>query len=65
MYVHDVFDDGKPQARAFGLVAGLIDAVEAFGDARQVGGGDTDAVVLNMDVEGVAGDVGIQSDRLA
>ena len=46
MGLHDVLDDGQPQAGAAQLAAaGPIDAIEPLEDARQVLGGDAAAAV--------------------
>ena len=48
---HHVFDDGQTQAGAAGFGdAAIVRAVEAFGEARDVGRVDADAVVAHRQV---------------
>ena len=65
MGLHDVLDDGQPQAGAAQLAAAsAIDAVEALEDARQVLGRDAAAAICDVDqhlaIGDLAGDVALR-----
>ena len=63
---NEEFDEGEADAVAAGFAgAGFVDAVEAVEDAREVGGGDADAVVGDGDGGSVAFLTGFDVDGAA